>query len=282
MKKVLLLVLSALLPVLAGGQAQIQTRRYKVSDFNSKVMKVVLGADPMLDASLKAAMQDIWHISPYEFSDMGEFESLKKKPDFYFLMVTKSSDGDGSDSSIRTLTIYKGSAGATDKLSSLLEVVSLPVGSARSDGRDIVLLPALLSVLQEQTQVAISKEILLGDGVRVTGSGLFKKWDKKVYLCISDLGFEPDDACRQAYEDDGVVFCDEDTIMELTSSRAEGVLVSYCVAPERPVKGSKCYKMLLDPATHELYYYDVKTINPSKEYRFCAQDLKHITSKTKQ
>lgn len=279
MKKVFLLALCCLFPVLCLAQAQLQTRKYKLSDFNTKVMKVVLSGNSRYDDALKTAVQDNWYLSPYEFSDLKEFSSLKKSTDFYFLMITNFQGLKESAPGTRALTIYKGGPKATDDLASLLEVVSIPLGAIESDGRDLLMMPALVFLLQEQTKTALKKEVLLFDKIHLTGNGNSSKWGKTIYICMSDLGFEPDESYVASLSKSGINIVGKDVIEDVLTSRPDDALVSYTIVPANPVKGSRCIKMLVDAYTYDLYYYDAQSVNPGKPFGFLRCDISHIACK---
>ena len=53
MKKTLIILFTVLMPVLAGAQAQINTKKIKIADFPEKVTKVVLNGNDFIDLSLQ-------------------------------------------------------------------------------------------------------------------------------------------------------------------------------------------------------------------------------------
>ena len=55
-------------------------------------------------------------------------------------------------------------------------------------------------------------------------------------------------------------------------------VVSYVVAPDVPVDGSVCYKMLIGSDTLELYYFKKHKITSKNGKGFLASDLKAIKS----
>ncbi len=65
MKRILILIASLAFPLIAGAQAQINTKKIKISDFTGKVTKVVLTGNAFYDSSLKDEIASRWRISPY-------------------------------------------------------------------------------------------------------------------------------------------------------------------------------------------------------------------------
>ena len=147
-----LAIAGLLLTTDALGQAQITTRREKLKDFTSKTTKVVLTGDEFLDEAVKESVAATWTVSPYEFCSNEEFQNLKGNADFYFLMVVKGQFRRESEPGIDMLTLVKGGEGADKSINDMFEVVSFPLRSTEDpSGREFVLLPAFLKIIQEHT-----------------------------------------------------------------------------------------------------------------------------------
>ena len=89
MKKFLTLLAAAILPLAVFAQAQIDTKKVKISDFPQKITKIVLTGNSLYDAILKDEVASRWRVSPYEFCTLNEFNEFKNKEDYYFLLTTK-------------------------------------------------------------------------------------------------------------------------------------------------------------------------------------------------
>ena len=112
MKKIFAIIISLLLPILAWGQAQINTKKVKLGDFTQKVTKVVLSGNEFMDSALKDEVTARWRISPYEFCTLEEFSSMKTSGDYYFLIITNGQFKKDSSPTIQFLTLVKGGEGA--------------------------------------------------------------------------------------------------------------------------------------------------------------------------
>ena len=66
-----------MMSVNAFSQAQITTRKEKLSDFATRTMKVVLPGTNFIDPILQEALNNTWSLSPFEFCSVDEFNSLK-------------------------------------------------------------------------------------------------------------------------------------------------------------------------------------------------------------
>ena len=144
MKKIITLVISSLLPIFAWSQAQINTKKVKISDFTQKITKVVLSGNAFQDSVLQNGVAMCWRISPYEFCSMEDFNDLKGSEEYYFLLSVNGQFKNDSKPTIHYLTLVKGGKGADEGVGEMLEVVSIPVTSAESpSGRETVFMQLL-------------------------------------------------------------------------------------------------------------------------------------------
>ena len=67
MKRVLILIAAALMPIFASAQAQINTKKVQIGDFTEKTTKVVLTGNMFYDGTLRDEIVARWNVSPYEF-----------------------------------------------------------------------------------------------------------------------------------------------------------------------------------------------------------------------
>ena len=130
MKKFTVLVLTLLMPLLLCAQAQIDTKKMKISDFTQKITKVVLTGNQFHDATLESEVTAKWQISPFEFCTLKEFEQLKSDDSYYFLLTTKGQFKNEQEAGIVFLTLVKGGADASKGINKMLEIVSFPYSSA--------------------------------------------------------------------------------------------------------------------------------------------------------
>ena len=109
--------MAVLIPVSMFSQAQITTKKMKLEDFPEKVTKVVLSGNMFIDGAIEDAVKNRWAVSPYEFCSFQEFESLKGKEDYYFLMVVTGQFRKESGPGIEFLSLLKGGPEAEKGLS---------------------------------------------------------------------------------------------------------------------------------------------------------------------
>ena len=159
MKRFLILIMAAALPLLAGAQAQINTKKIQIADFSQKITKVVLTGNDFYDLALRDEIAAGWRLSPYEFCTKDEFDALKGNDNYYFLITAdgkfKKEDAPG----ITFLTLVKGGKGSEDGISRMLEVASLPIASAENpSGREFTFMPAFIDIIQNYTEASMNKD----------------------------------------------------------------------------------------------------------------------------
>lgn len=279
MKKILLLIAAALMPVLMSAQAQITTKDEKIADFQEKTTKIVLSGNDFFDPALKEEIRARWNISPFEFCTFAEFKSLMGDSDYYFLVPVKTRYRREQEPGIEMLSLIKGGEGAGKGLGGMLELVTIPVRAAKyPSGREFIFLPALIDIIQEHVLYALEGGIRAYSGLNTTSEDIFGTAGMKIVFAEEDLSEEITPAVRETYFNDGVTAVPEEDADDLMLRNEPGTLVSYTVCPSSPVTGSFCYKMLIDAGTHQLYYYRKHRINRHTGPGFLAEDIMRITA----
>ena len=270
-----LAIAGLLLTTDALGQAQITTRREKLKDFTSKTTKVVLTGDEFLDEAVKESVAATWTVSPYEFCSNEEFQNLKGNADFYFLMVVKGQFRRESEPGIDMLTLVKGGEGADKSINDMFEVVSFPLRSTEDpSGREFVLLPAFLKIIQEHTTSLTDTEMKAYSNSGAKDSKKLRI--KRIFFWAEDFAPQVDEQTKRSLDEDILIKEDEDEVDEIFSEGTFNTVVSYVVAPSEPVNGSICYKMLIGSDNHELYYFKKHKITAKSGKGFLSSDIKSI------
>lgn len=270
-----LAIAGLLLTTDALGQAQITTRREKLKDFTSKTTKVVLTGDEFLDEAVKESVAATWTVSPYEFCSNEEFQNLKGNADFYFLMVVKGQFRRESEPGIDMLTLVKGGEGADKSINDMFEVVSFPLRSTEDpSGREFVLLPAFLKIIQDHTISLTDTEMKAYSSLGAKDSKKLRI--KRIFFWAEDFAPQVDEQTKRSLDEDILIKEDEDEVDEIFSEGTFNTVVSYVVAPSEPVNGSICYKMLIGSDNHELYYFKKHKITAKSGKGFLSSDIKSI------
>ena len=279
MKKLIILITALIMPLMAGAQAQITTKKVKIEDFTQKVTKVVLNGNPFYDTSFKDEVAARWRISPYEFCTLEEFEGLKGNDSYYFLILTQGQFRKETSPGLQFISLVKAGQGADKGIGDMLEVVSLPFASAEyPSGRELIFLPAFLDIIQNHTLEAMENDFNAYGGLSNTAQKLGKAGNMDIVISEDDLNSL---VSKEMTDSEGMTVTDEDDADSYMLDEVSGTLVSYVVAPSEPVKGSFCYKMLIDAQTHELYYYRKHKISPKAGVGFLPEDIERINKARK-
>ena len=278
MKKIIIMAASVLLSIAAWGQAQIDTKKVKIGDFNQKVTKVVLTGNPFHDGCLKSDVAAKWNASPFEFCTMEEYENLKSSDEYYFLLTTIGQFRKEAEPGLTFLTLVKGGKKAEDGIDEMLEVVSFPFSSADSpSGREYVFLQIILDIIQKYALDSMERDIDAYTGLPNYSMNISKSGDMTLVFSETDLASEVTPAIRNACFDEKVLVLPEEEADEYLSPEKENTLVSYVVAPTEAKPGSFCYKMLVDPQTNTLYYFRKHKVSKKFGPGFLAEDVKRIS-----
>lgn len=279
MKKFLILITAVMLPILASGQAQITTKKAKIADFPNKVTKVVMPGNAFYDGAFQEVISSRWRVSPFEFCSLNEFDKLKGSDQYYFMMLTQGQFKNENEPGLQFITLIKGGADAAKGIDSMLEVVTVPFAAADfPSGRELIYLPALIDIIQNYTMSSIEKDFSNLGGLSAYATNLTKANKMEIVFAEDDLSDEITEADKAAMAEKNISITDPEEVDALADGKGSNTLVSYTVAPEEPVAGSFCYKMLIDTNTHELYYFRKHKISKKLSKGFLSEDIKRITA----
>lgn len=277
MRKLLILAIMSLVPVAMSAQAQITTKKMKLEDFPEKVTKVVLSGNIFVDKTVEDAVKNRWTISPYEFCTKDEFEALKNREDYYFLITVLGQFRKEVEPGIEMLSLVKGGKGADLSLDKMLEVVSVPVCSADyPSGREITFMPALIDIIQSHVTASMKRDINAYGGLGTSSGGLDGARSKRVVFAREDISSEVDSLFLAGLDADKFEILPEAQADALMEAGAVNTLVSYTVYPYEAKAGSFCYKMLIDAHTHKLYYFRKHKISGNAGPGFLEEDIARI------
>jgi hypothetical protein len=277
MKKLLMILAAAIIPMIAGAQAQILTKKVKISDFTEKMTKVVLTGNEMFDLSLQDEVKARWRVSPYEFCTWEEFMNDRNSSDYYFLLTTSGQFKKETEPALDMFSLVKGGTGAT--INSMMEVMFLPFASAEDpSGREFVFLPVLLDIIQDHTLKSMEKDMNGYVGLSGYSTNMTRTGHMQIVFSEDDLNSEITREYMDINFDSDIVVTDEDTADIHIFENTPNTLVSYVVAPTNGNIGSYCYKMLINAQTHEIYYFSRHKISKKYGVGFLTEDIKRINS----
>ena len=271
------------MPLAAAAQAQITTKKIKISDFPEKTTKVVLTGNVLYDAVLKEEIAARWRIAPYEFCTLQEFNELKGKSNYYFLITTKGQFKTEGEPGLQFLTLVKGGEAAENGIDQMLEIVSLPIASAEEpSGRELTFLPVFITILQQYAQDAIDNDLNAYIGLSNYSKNLAETRTMNILIADTDLDPQMSQSAKDLYLKDGVSTADQETVDKNLTQAQENTIISYVAAPTNPKAGSYCYKMLIDSQTYQLYFFRKHRVSTKYGAGFADYDLRSITMTRKE
>lgn len=273
--KMLLVAMVAALCLEEDAAAQLQTKKFRLSEFTCTNMLVVLTGNEINDAMYREGVKKTWNISPYEFCNMETFEQEKRDTAKFFLLISESTPRQEEGAGIFTLGVFQGSE--KKHLCKLSSIPFCPVTDP--DGKEYVFLPLLLRALQNDINVIMKKELNPGNMVRVRSGK--KQWGQKILLDENDLAFKPEASEMSVYEDGGILILSGEEMEHQVMTAPDDVLVAYTVTPAEGTKRGFCYKMIFDAADGELYFFSRHLLSEKRGGGFLKSDLDELLSHKK-
>ncbi len=282
MKKVLLSSACIFITILACAQAKIQTKQYVLNDFPEKTLKVLLTGNEIFDSALRANIQEIWHISPFEFCEREEFASLKRNDEYYFLVLTDTKSNADRKQGIRYLSVLKGKDTATDGVNGMYRVINIPFCAAGSkSGREAIVMGPMIAALQTGIEKMMKRPINLVDGVMAepfVGKG---KWNRKILVEKSDLSYNVGGSLEAIYKVENIYLVDDIAMAEAVDERSGDKIICYAIIPAHITKGSVSYTMLFKADTYELIYMKSHTISSKTPAGILQDEMREFISRNK-
>lgn len=279
MKKIATLLLTLLTGLPLFAQGQVSTRKHRLADFTDKMTQVVLSGDEALNAALRKEVPYYWTCSTFEFCSLEQFEKIKTQDSYYFLIPAESQFKGEEEPGVRFLTLVKGGPEAGEGISSMFEVVSLPVSAALgATDRDLVYLGGIIQAIQDYTLAAMESESAAYK-MSEWFNGRFKKSidGKKVYIAQEDLCSDVTEKVLEKLENNLSLHLVPSTESDWQYvNQSPETVVGYVIAPIFPGKGSVCYKLLFEADTHRLCYLERHKITEKKSEGFLASELKPL------
>lgn len=282
LRRSLAILALCLIPMLCFGQGKLYTKSRRLSDFPAHTTKVVLSGNPDIDAEVRKAVQARWRLSPYEFCSPGEYEAVSSNPSYYILHLNLGADRRSRESGLAYMTLSKG-GNRKDKqsLDAGFDVISVPFAPLQHlGGRECIYLPALLNILQnyvEDAQTSNSKSLmgLLGDNI-----GLLEKNGKPILLAREELSAD-NSAGTAAKFPKAFRVMPAAEVDSVFAAAPDSLLVSYVVVPDNPQFGALSYQMVIDPSTHDLFYYSCHTYVMEGQKGFWPSELRYLGRKNR-
>jgi hypothetical protein len=161
----------------------------------------------------------------------------------------------------------------------MLEVVSLPIASAENpSGREFVFMPAFIDIIQDYTIAAMNNDINGYTGLISSTEDLKGTQNMEFVFAECDLAADVDRPFRDLNFDSDMVLSDEDEVDSIMEKGTSNKIVSLVIVPDETPNGSYCYKMLIHPESHKLYYFRKHKISKKYGPGFLQEDIIRINN----
>jgi len=242
-------------------------RKDGLKTVSAKILKVVVANDNTpADGLIQDAVENGWYISPFEFITIEQFEKEKTDSSMFFLIRADRNSGWKEDSGLEYLSFRKGDPDATEDLSEMEEIITLPLSPVDDEeGRALSYIPSYIAIIQRHIEKVMEKNINAYLGMSVyndifsSGSystALFRESDFAINITEEKLSNDSKGKAK---------FASDEEIEEMLENPAEGTIVSLVVQPNPPTVGSSfAYQMLICPYSGELVYYHKHKISKTK------------------
>ena len=173
----------------------------------------------------------------------------------------------------------KGGPAAEKGLNRMLNVVSIPIMSVKNpSGREFIVLPAILDILQVHITRSMEKDLVAYGGLGNYTMNISSTDDMNILFVEEDLSDEITDKVLNVYFKNGMMAVDTDTADMAITENLPKTIVSFTVAPDAAEKGSYCYKMLIGAKDHKLYYFRKHRITKKFGKGFLLEDINRIAT----
>ncbi len=258
-------------------KAQETPRRDYFEDIPQRLTYVVLNDDnSMTDLFFKSAVEDGWNLTAFEFCNKAKFQEIKTDTNFYFLLRVNKMPKKGNGPSTEFMTFLKGDLHARELLEEMPELVSIPLFTEDDrSGRIYSYLPAYINIMQNAIQRIIDGKAFYFRNYLPT-LPLSDITDKDILFSEEDIIYPiSEEEINQKFRGRIKVVSQSEIDAALEEGRPNTV-VSLVIGPQTPVKGSYCYKMLVDTENKQLFLYRKHKITAKKGTGFIKNDFRLI------
>ncbi len=273
---IVLLILSNLL---LSGQAPFPSKD-EIKQFTESKTCVVLEENlfSSYNAYIKEAVKSFWTITPYEFIEVKDFNVMRLKPEYSFIVLTETNfDKDKSNSVFNFINLLQGKD--VNKLGEMPEICAIPLSFAGEDDLEYSYkLGAILSFMQNHAR-------MISDDPSLTGRKYLKYYNKftpEVHnktILVKKEDLSPQiasiEAIKNIYSGE-IEIVSEEEIVKAIESKSPETLILHKVGPVGNRNSGYCFKMLIGTDDANMYYYNQHKIDKSNPNGLLQDDLKRL------
>ena len=255
----------------------------QIDDFLNTTTYVVMQANifSAYNILIKKAVNDEWKITPMEFIEADEFESLRKKANASFLIVTYAEFlGDKTNTRYDFMNLIMG--GEYTSLETMPDLVNIPLSIADVDESSYTNKLALFVRFIQNHLYKLSDEPGL---CNVNFANLYN--NKDISLAGKTIMFRKNELSKKAnspaklkkvYEGKAKISTGEE-IENAINNKRTNTLVAHIVGPKSTDGNKRCFKILIGIDDAEVYYFDYHTITANKPNGFLKKDFDRLNGR---
>lgn len=251
----------------------------QIKGFRNTTLLVVLdGRDVAFDAYLKDAINKHWNISEFKFVDTEEFDAQKSNPNYSFLATLQVQfDRDPEEHVYHFLYVLL--SHPTADLQEMPVIAQVPfLGSTLTSSSHLHKTEMLVKFIQNYTtQVVASNGDQKYRKLKHLNKGIRKLKSKTLILSEDqiDPSLRDEESLSKAYKH-VVKLVSSDNLVDLMGKAEKGNVFIHLVAPDEDATSGQCFKMIIEPATGEAFFYKKHKINSSRPPVFLKRDFRQI------
>lgn len=280
MRKLLVLLVAIAANICAVSAQEYLPTANDYERFMGTRTLVVMDANTMSDFNfkIKAVMNRVWKLTPFDFITEKEFETKKEDPSYSFLLTTTVTfDADKTKARYIFLSLLMGQE--KTKVKDLPDLISIPLAySSVEDQKYAYKMDAFVRFIQDHVQLMKSNPKLISKNALAYYNKNVKSLKNKTLLLIkNDLqsNMRNEAAIKKVYPYK-FKFATEDEIAEAIERQDPDVAFLHKVGPEVTRYKTRCYKIIAGAADPEFFYFDYHTIDKSKPDKLLESDLKKM------
>lgn len=275
MRKITLLALAAIMSVAAFSQGKKPTATDVERFFNSTTYVLLFNQDMVMDTEIKAAVEELWKITPVKFIDYKQFESLRTDAKNSFLAIAEVRySNDKGEKPYNFLALSVG--GNAGDYADMPDFGFIPFSTNSGNADDnMYMLPIMLKFLQNHVENLKRNPKVLEESLRYYNKNVADLENKTILICKDDVTSGVSEERMNKKVKNDVRFVSREEIIKAVEEKRKNTVVSFLVYPPNE-DGARCFKMLFGTDDANLYFYGSHKVNSFQKGGFTRWDVERI------
>jgi hypothetical protein len=282
MKYLKLMVIGGMMCQMTFAQEYIPTRADLEAFYKTKTL-VVREDNPISEYNLiiEEVIKNEWHVTDFDFISKKEFEELRMKPEYSFLIMMRTTfTNDNTEAVYKFLHVVLG--GDYLLVNNMPTICSVPVSYDEVEEESYIYkMRTLLRFIQNHIEnINAHPELISGNMYKHYNENIKDIKGKTLYLVQEELAPEVNSIAKikKVYPYDFKIATREE-IEQVIIDKDPNAVFLHKVGSEGTHLVARCYKIIIGAADANFYYFDYHMIDDKKPDGFLEQDFKKLASK---